>query len=321
MARSPFIRIPYSVPGASAYPVAPADIAAGIDLGYDPDLDAHWVFSDLTSLADRAAGSALVRSLHGAVSGGAGYPASSETTLVFSGGTGSGAAGYAVINSSGAPTEIVITNHGSYTVAPSAAITTAGGGSGAAVTITLGAAPDFTNGWLKLNTGANGLATPFSDSAENTVFGIIKSISSTPSNSGSFVFDNGTNIDLTRGACMFRNASLNYRANTAGITNVDVPAPGAAGNWLFVAMTHSVGAGRAVYWGGGSTYVAPGTKAMRPTPPRVGFGLVNFAQADFGYQLEMLESGYAGRALSATQVASVYARAKARQASLGRTVI
>jgi hypothetical protein len=120
---------------------------------------------------------------------------------------------------------------------------------------------------------------------------------------------------------LFRNASSNYRANTAGITNADVPAPGAAGNWLFVAMTHSVGAGRSVYWGGGSTYVAAGTKTMGPTPARIGFGQVNFGQGGFGYQLEMLESGYAGRVLSATQVASVYARAKARQASLGRTVI
>jgi len=70
------------------------------------------------------------------------------TTVSFSGGGGSGAAAYAVL-SSGAVSEIVVTNDGrGYTSAPTVTITSAGSGSGATATATVanGSVDDVTVG-------------------------------------------------------------------------------------------------------------------------------------------------------------------------------
>lgn len=59
-------------------------------------------------------------------------------TVAFSGGGGSGAYGYAITNSSGAVTAVVVTNGGKdYTGAPTVTITGPGGSSGATATATL----------------------------------------------------------------------------------------------------------------------------------------------------------------------------------------
>lgn len=316
---SPFIWLPFSVPGLTDYPISPTDIALLVDLGYEPEADAHWVINDATGLTDRIGGKVLVRALRGTVTGGTGYPASSETALTFSGGTGSGAAGYAVINSSGVPTEILMTNHGSYTAAPTATISTAGGGSGATVTITLGAAPSFASGWLTTTTGYNGLATPINDTAENTVFAIVKRASI-----AQVIFDNGAsaNVGVDPGAALVKlGSSGSYRAYTGGLSLQNVDGPGANGDWLFVAMTFKPGVGRTVFWGNGTTYFQAGTKTLRSTPPCIGIGPIgNCFTGSLGGGLDVLELGYVARAIVANEFVAFSTRGRIRQAPFGRTV-
>lgn len=315
---SPFTWLPFSIPGLTDYPITASDIALLVDLGYEPEASAHWVINDATGLVDRIGGKVLVRALRGTVASGTGYPVSSETALVFSGGTGSGAVGYAVINSSGVPTEIIITNHGSYTVAPTATISTAGGGSGATVTISLGAAPSFASGWLTTTTGYNGLATPINDVAENTVFAIIKRAST-----AQMIFDNGTNAAVDTGTAMIKLGSSGaYRVYVGGGSLQVTDGPGANGDWLFVAMGYKPVEGRTLYWGNGTTYTQAGTKALRTTPPALGIGLIgNAFSASFNASLDVAEYGVVNHKLTANEMLAFYTRAKARQAGLGRTVI
>ncbi len=90
----------------------------------------------------------------GAVSGAGSATFSTPQPLVFTGGTGSGAAGYATINSAGQLNGIVLTNIGSYTVAPTISVAGATGATFTQPTLTANSAGGLTvsgGGTLRLS--------------------------------------------------------------------------------------------------------------------------------------------------------------------------
>jgi len=322
MVLSPVIKLNVTIPGASSYPADASLLSPMINLPYEPEAAGHWFFgSDNPSNLDLVADQPLTRALFGSASGGTGYPVSSKVALVFSGGTGSGAAGFAITNGSGVPTAIVITSHGSYTVAPTATISTAGGGSGATVTITLALAPTVGAGALTLGSGFNGLVTPFTVSANVTVMAVFQRHGSgTPA----IIIDEGSQIGRNFNANLYvTSTGAVYTVQTNGSSaSVAAPAGAATGDSIFVGLSHSSVSGRVLQWGGGSAYTSSTPMALdAPALPQIGIGNPNFGNsAGYSFPTTLNSLIVIPRGLSAAEMLAVYSREKARLADRGVTV-
>jgi hypothetical protein len=326
MALNPVIRLATPVPGASAFPLTPGDFSQVFNFPYETEASGHWLFgTDNPNRLDMIASQPMARTVIPTLTaGGSGYPVSTTVPLIFSGGVqatgGNAATGVALTNGSGVVTSIRITNHGHYTSAPTATISTAGGGSGGTVTIALGAAATDSTGFLTTGGGTNsGLMSPINEAADQTEIIVFKR----QLTAGHMIFDSMPNGTVTDGQAAYHSGSGVFKVQTGGMTVQEqtvAPPTNSAGDWLWLGVSCRGSSGRIVQWGGGAAYTATGTRPVNAIPYKCNIGPGRFGVGLTGF-IDCAERIVIPRGMTAPEMVAAYGRSKSRLAARGITIL
>lgn len=308
---------------------APADNRAEVEAV------AHWIFgTDFPDLSDLITGRKLAQNLTlGSVTGGSGY---TYANVVITGGGGTGMKATAVV-SGGAVTRVYITDYGQdYYYEP--IFTIVGDGTGAAVnSVTLAGIPTLTaNSMQPAGIPSSGLRTSIKDTLVETLWVVAQyDPTATASGNGDFFGNFPNNPDTGGFLFWFQNTSEGapgFRSNprlTNGGSNYSpnlVPTnPGInSGDWFFAALrsstvTENVFIGK----GGALTESAPaaGTYPKSPIIPDTRVISLGGTNANHNIQVPFAEFGIFDYALSDTEIAALFARATARMAARGVTLV
>lgn len=193
-------------------------------------------------------------------------------------------------------------------------------------------APAYSGAHLTLNTASGkALLTDLEDSAapQDTICAIFRPqvsagmhfpfgcLGETGNNTGGGPYLQGTEPS--------RNIFLTYRINVASAVNTGVPVAG--GNWYFLAVSRNFAAGAGakaltMLLGGQSPYVLSNSLlyGRAASPRKQALGNPYYAAAGAG-SMDFAEFVVFNKALSAAELAAVYARSKARMAARGITVV
>lgn len=318
MPGSPFFLIDYDVP--CLYTYDPTYAERIVSTLVEPDAVGHWLFgTDYPDIQDLVSGQKLVRQWRGNVSAaGSGY-----TDGVYTCGLSGGDSTGMVVKyrcSGGAVIDIWVSNYGvNYTAAPTLSFPS-GGGTGAAGSLVRTSAPTISSNYLTIPAGTNALVTPFDDAAAQTYAMVLKKPATPASNDmvlGIYPPSGSAYLDVVFAS------SAGFKTNVAGITvaagtSTVTDAPGAAGDWLFLA--HSVDAtGWRTTWGNGSSYALNGTKAVEAGHKTA----IGSAQISVGLDANLLvaELIVFPSGMSAAEHVALYTRTKARMSDRGLTLV
>jgi hypothetical protein len=322
MSGSPFFLVDYDVP--CQYSFDPTYAERIVSTLVEPDAIGHWLFgTDYPNIEDLVSGQKMVRQWRGNISAsGSGY-----TDGVYNCGlTGGDSTGMVVKYrcTGGAVVDVWVSNYGTnfgtdYTVAPTLSFPS-GGGTGAAATLSRTSAPTISANYLTIPAGMNALVTPFDDAAAQTYAMVLKKPAVPSSNDmvlGVYPASGNAYLDVIFAS------SAGFKTNVAGITvpagtSTVTDAPGAVGDWLFLA--HSVDAsGWRTTWGNGSSYSLAGTKTVEAGHKTV----MGSSQVTVGLDAalpvaELIAFNYG---MSAAEHVALYNRTKARMAERGLTLL
>lgn len=321
----PAIVLPLDISG-TGYSVDPADFSAMFLGTAEVDAEAHWLFgSDNPGLTDLIAGAAMTPRLgFGLNAQGSGYTSAPAITWTGTGQTIAPTMGCTL--TAGAVTAIFTTDPGSPDATAAGTINfSGGGGSGAAAYTSISPAPTLQSGYLSLADAAtknlNGLAAPIDVSNNQTVCAVVKRKANA---NNTLVIGNwvpaGSNAQamVLLGSTGYVAYSRTASGNFAGDPQAIAPPAGSVGDWLFVAMTHTLSQ-RSVQWGNGSTYTEAGTlNVANALHSRVGIG---GALTTYAGGLDCAEFIVFPRALSSSEITAVYGRSAARLAARSITLL
>jgi fibronectin-binding autotransporter adhesin len=171
---------------------------------------------------------------------GSGYITPPEVTFsggTITGGSGSGATAYATIDATtGALTGIVVTNPGTYSVAPTTVTLTGGGGSGAALG-SISTAANTSGGMAFAGSGTTKLSGANTYTGATTVNAGTLQMNSTNATSASVTVNNGATLALNVGDALGYAASKNVPTITSGGTIRNIMSTGRVTLWNGLTMT------------------------------------------------------------------------------------
>ena len=166
-------------------------------------------------------------------------------TVTFTGGTGSGASGYAVLNAAGNIVGIDITNGGSYTVAPSASIAGYNG------TLTVGSLVANSAGGLTVTGGAGGVLTLTGTNTYSGPTTLTSGVLELTTNASSL--SSASNLVFNGGQLGLGGAATATFGNSLGTGAGQVQFAASGGFVGYVSgATVNLGGGTSVQWGSGS---------------------------------------------------------------------
>ncbi|WP_156351417.1 hypothetical protein [Sphingomonas sp. Leaf25] len=294
----------------------------------DPLFAAHWLFNtgDATGLVDLKGGQLLTpRADAGGVraialgAGGSGYTSAPAVALSAPPAGGVQATAIAII-ANGAVTGFFVTNPGAGYVAAPAVTLSGGAGAGAAGTAVLDGRPTYGATSLALRAGGvNGLLTPFDDGNVSSMMFVARW-----AYAGGIYGGSATEASTEGGSFTYTSASRVFQNNmrgTSGSGNLVVGGTSAIadGTCIFGMATYD-GTTRQLFLGGSALASTATTKTLAGR--RYAFGNAWYKSAAFDQPIELMEVAYSpDRSASPAEIAAAYARTKARQALLGRTVL
>ena len=318
-----------TMPGASAYALAAADLSPVVTAPFEPLASYDWVFgAEYPDFSDAITGTKLQPNLRLAITnGGTGYEASGP--LLFTGGGATTPATGIWFATNGVIGGAYLTSPGAgYTSNPAVAAQTSAG-TGSTITAVIGAAATLSANSLILPTSSTGgLILPVTETLDQTICAVVR-VAKNPANAAVSIlfgtlFQSAANIGgLSAGSAMFLEGANGYRTTTrpGSVASVGAPAGVADGGYAFVALSEAPGGGRVVYWGGpaSTVYTATQVKTMAATPPKIALGPAYYGVPSYAH--ELAELIYIPRATTAAELDAVYARSKARMAARTSPII